>query len=272
MELALDAPLAAVLGEADARQEGQVTWLDTGRVHVLLRQRLRVGSQWPLELSSPTGPVTVELRVLAVRVRTQIKEGPRVLHLCSLLLPPSGHEGLEALLRQVNPDVAPPGRPRPTEPSPSRAESKTRKSSRRRLPPQRRLSRTIPRAQQDTDSSPTVSGTGAPKEAKSRSRGLSTAELIRPEYSPGEPPVLVASIPYVDLFDRCCRWGSGWLQLTLCDVEEVPTRQDLDLKLVLPSGTQIHTRVRIARRSRGRMILESRELSRSAWRAIDELV
>ncbi len=269
MELTLDAPVGAILGEDESQQDAQVTWLDTGRVHLLLTQRLRVGSEWPLNLSHDTSPVLLRARVLAVRVRTHLKEGPRVLHLCSLLLPPEGHEGLETLLRQINPELAPPERPGPPQQSTAPRREKKSRSSRRRLPPQRRLSRHIPKLQQDDDA---AASTPAPQRPATRSRGLSTAELVHPEFTPGEPPVLVASIPSLVLFDRCCRWGPGWLQLTLSDLDEVPRDQDVALELILPNSAQVHIVVHVARRSRGRMILEARELSRAALRTIEELV
>jgi hypothetical protein len=348
MDLVMDAPLGASLGDGDDTQPARVIWLDTGRAHILLKRRLRVGSEWPLHLPHEAGDFPLGARVLAVRVRPEIKEGPRVLHLCSLIIPSESHLGLEALLRAVNPTAAPPERKPPPVPEPAeeapeededdwdfdelapdpepkpepehnteppqeqarkvntgapleesrrdttrarqreegRAErerkregsrSKARtgdvpRSTRRRLPPQRRLSSHIPRSGDGT-AKPVASTKPRTDEHRTETRedgkrGLRTAELVRPEFHHGDPPVIVATFGSTDLFCRSTRTGEGWLQLTLTDVEDVPGEQDLSLELILPTGVQVHVIIQVARRGRGRMILETRQLSQGAQESI----
>jgi len=359
MDLALGAPLAAALGAGEDVFDARVVWLNTCRAHALTTRRLRVGSEWPLTLRDPSGALALQVRVLAVRVRTEIKEGPRVLHLCSVDLPAGGHPGLEALLRIINPSVAPPERtstmpseadqseepesnwsmeleddsasesmaesmsesasaevgrvPEPVAPTPpweadptppaveqarkidsgallegsrqdkerarkreeARDERRQRRArrkeraasvprrSRRRLPPQRRLSNHIPRnADQAAEADrPRPSFNTEPSAPK---KGLRVAELVKPEFHHGDPPIVVATFASTELFRRSTRSGSGWLQLTLADREDIPDQQEMALELILPTGVQVHTLVQVARRGRGRMILEARDLSPAA--------
>ena len=131
----------------------------------------------------------------------------------------------------------------------------------------RRLSSHIPRAGSASDS-PTERPAPRPEPRDDGKRGLRTAELVRPEFHHGDPPVVVATFASTDLFRRSTRSGAGWLQLTLADLDEIPDDQDLSLELILPTGVQVHAIIQVARRGRGRMILESRQLSRGALEAI----
>ncbi len=310
MDLKMDTPLRAVLSASDEAVDASLVWLDIGRAHALASRRLRVGSEWSLTVTEGGHDTTLPVRILAVRVRTEIKQGPRVLHLCSLAVPPEDLGLLEALLRRVNPTVAPPERPTaPDPPEPQQVESarkldtgaileetraeterarrrqeerqrrqeerqrvreKARRSSnphrsRRRLPPQRRLSSHIPKNAVGTENQrerPVFESRNTGR------KGVRTAELIRPEFHHGDPPVVVATFASTDLFRRSTRSGTGWIQVTLADLDEVPDGQDMALELILPTGTQVHTVVQVARRGRGRMILESRELSKGARDAI----
>ena len=366
MDLAMAAPLAARVGTEDDAHDAQVVWLDTGRAHALLARRLPIGSTLPLTLAHDIDTTGLQVRVLAVRVRPEIKSGPRVLHLCSLVIPPEGPGALEALLRAVNPTVAPPPaaepapvpepaaqddgesqpdwdfddepepadpawdfddqpapepepalppepgepawdlevdsssvsdsepepepeRPSPptrrrerlreadtgTEPSPRHRRSNRRpappppRSNPRRLPPQRRLSNHIPRATPGAPrDEPPPTRPSRPQREDPSKKGLRTAELVRAEFHHGNPPMVIVAFTSTDLWRRSTRSGEGWFQLTLADLEEVPEQQDMSLEMTLPTGVNVQARVQVARRGRGRMILEARSLSESTQEAL----
>ncbi len=242
--------------------EGRAVWVDPGRAHIELDKRLPGGTEGTLRIRLRRSRVRVIVKVLAV---TKPAEGAhhRHLHLCALDVPPAAQPAFEALLRAVNPSLAPPPPQDPETRRPARstrtdpeAEETPRRSRSRRLPPQRRLSSRIPKPT-DEPLQPRRRTSGPTRRGP---RGLAPDELVKTVFHRGTPPVLEAVFVSAELWSRSARLGPGWLQLVLAQCEDIEEQDEVYLDLELPTGAVCSLHGRIARAGRGRMLVEIRDL------------
>ncbi len=147
LELQMQQSVTAGLILDGARHWGRAVWLEPGKVHLMLHDRLPNGRRGRLKLEVPGQTVYVVATILVTRVCGDVGSSPRFVHLCLLDVPEIAHTDFECLLGRVNPGAIPElRRTRSTKRAPSEplVFPKTRRRC-ARLPPPRRAPDKVPR-------------------------------------------------------------------------------------------------------------------------------
>lgn len=269
LRLQMTEPVACELRAEGLRHHGHAVWLENGKAHLVLPERLHPGHESLLSLHH--GPIRVNLlaTVLLHRVLPDTEGQRQILHVCSLVTPQGASRGFQALLERVNPRTAEldplsisaathRGRRRPRIPTPAPS---TR--ARPRLPAARPIPQNIPRPGPDAQ----AERRGHPR--PEHQRGLQSHELARVRHWPGPPPRLEVCFQDTEHWHRSSRWSHGWLRLVLADTFEAPDGVALNVTLVLPTGASCRFQARVIRQGRERILLEATCLSPATQDALN---
>jgi len=251
-----------------SRHWGEAVWIEPGRVHVLLHKRLPRDVECRLRLCGPDRPVKLFAKVLVVEATPCEGTGPSILHLCAVEVPPPAIREFDSLLRRVNPGTAPlqlPNEPVATPRRPARPEPPPQaRPAKPRLTPQRRRPARVPKVVQPSNRGAVIRERRPPRRAGT-AVGLRVEELVQAQVEDDRGRQLVARFDCPALWRRSARLGQDWLQLVVADSLDAPVGELLALTLVLPTGRACFLQVRLARRSRGRIILEASGLSEASY-------
>jgi len=247
---------------------GEAVWLEPVQVHVRLEAMLPCGIDCRVVIAGPDQRLALPARVSSIEPRGDAPGGPALVHHCTIDVPPSMRSGFARLLRQVNPRSTPLERIwELTAPKPIPAPDLGDRSA--DLEPSH-----SPPARSEGSKVAARSVTEAPARRRERRRrtrrikGLRTEELVPAIRKPGTLDEAIVRFDSVDLWRRSARVGKDWLQLVLADSLGTPVNERVGLTLVLPSGRACFVTARLARRSRGRIILEAGGLSEDTHLAL----
>jgi hypothetical protein len=268
MHWRMSEPVAAEIREQGRQHWGQAIWLDPGKAHLMLAEKLPPGREFGLCLTFGGDRLSLLATVLSVREVTDCPHTTQVLHICRLETPDTSMRSFEALLTRVNPSVVindPPStvsathrrhRKRESLPAMPRPTARTRP----RLPPPRLPPQNIPRTGPSDKTTLRERRTRARKQER---RGLTTNELARVRLVPGMRTRLEVTFLDKEQWLRSARWSGGSLQLVLTDNFGAVLDTVFDLRIELPFGGLCYVDARVARIGRDCVLLEARSLTQA---------